>query len=73
MLTNFNKKTFNELFIIKKELGKGSYGTVFKVEKNTKQLLALKCTEEGLFGISSSTLREIHSTKKLDHINILKY
>lgn len=60
---------------IEEELGKGAYGSVFKVEeKRTKDVRV--CKEVGLTGLSDADIKnmkmEIETLKKLDHPHIVK-
>jgi serine/threonine protein kinase len=56
-------------------LGKGTYGSVYKVQKkDTKEILAIKKIKLDVDteGIPSTTLREVSILKKLKHANIVK-
>ena len=56
-----------------KRIGKGSYGSVFKVmKKNTNLIRAMKVIPKNFQKDNDEILREIHILKHLDHPNVMK-
>ena len=56
-----------------KRIGKGSYGSVFKVmKKNTNLIRAMKVIPKNFQKDNDEILREIHILKNLDHPNVMK-
>ena len=56
-----------------KRIGKGSYGSVFKVmRKNTNLIRAMKVIPKNFQKDNDEILREIHILKNLDHPNVMK-
>lgn len=71
-----NDKTIQDKYNVLNQLGKGSFGTVFKVfHKHTKQTRAMKVIKkENIFlqDDEQKFLKEIEILKELDHMNVIK-
>jgi serine/threonine protein kinase len=65
----------NKTYIKLDKIGRGTYGTVYKVQDNlTKEIFAVKKVkfEDDSEGVPTAVLREVVILKKMDHQNIIK-
>lgn len=70
-----NKKFLGHGYKALEKLGRGTYGTVYKAQKNgSKDFVAIKKIKLDVEseGVPSTTLREISILKKMVHPNVVR-
>jgi len=73
-MQNYNNAINRHEYIIIEEIGKGSYGTMYKVQsKINKQDYALKLILYGTETREKNAFREIDCGKEFNHRNVLKF